>query len=139
MIVKLLSSNSYRKMQSCIIVKVQNVLQSKILQPSQNILTLKATPATKCLMVCKINFSAFTPVCRTLIAYISYGKVSTRPNTIHKLNLKSILDFFYLIGGLQPYNFAWLRFGGLLFLKSNKTWNNNVRIIRAPSFPEFMA
>ena len=25
------------------------------------------------------------------------------------------------------------------FFKSNKTWNNNVRIIRAPSFPEFMA
>ena len=74
---KLLSSNSYRKMQS---------------------LLLKGTPATKFLFG-TINFSAFTPVCRTLIAYISYGKVSTRLITINVfrleiLNLKSTLDLF---------------------------------------------
>ena len=96
MIVKLLSSNSCRKMQS---------------------LLLKGTPATKCLFG-TINFSAFTPVCLHFLLQSFYkAQQNKRFFRLEILNLKSTLDLFYLIGGLQPYNFACLRWWITFFKK----------------------
>ena len=95
MIVKLLSSNSYRKMQS---------------------LLLKGTPATKCLFG-TINFSAFTPVCLHFLLQSFYKAQQNKRFSAWNTQFKVHIGPFYLIGGLQPYNFACLRWWITFFKK----------------------